>query len=103
MMEERRRAQRLRTNINVRWESLKTQGAGQVCDLSATGGFVLSGGEVNQGELLQMRLIFEDEIVGLWGQVIYAVREMGFAVRFILTDDDGKDLSALLDRLSAAK
>ena len=102
-MEERRRAQRLRTNINVRWESLKTQGAGQVCDLSATGGFVLSGGEVNQGELLQMRLIFEDEIVGLWGQVIYAVREMGFAVRFILTDDDGKDLSALLDRLSAAK
>src|SRR6266404_7974416 len=102
MMEERRRAQRLRTNINVRWESLKTQGAGQVCDLSATGGFVLSGGEVNQGELLQMRLIFEDEIVGLWGQVIYAVREMGFAVRFILTDDDGKDLSALLDRLSAA-
>jgi len=102
MMEERRRAQRLRTNIKVRWESLKTQGAGQICDLSATGGFVLSGGDVDQGELLQMRLILDDEIVSLWGQVIYAVREMGFAVRLILTDDDGKHLSRLLDQLSAA-
>jgi hypothetical protein len=103
MMEERRSAQRLRTNISVRWESLKTQGGGQVCDLSATGCFVLSGGELNQGELIQMRLILDDEIVSLWGQVIYAVSEMGFAVRFILTDEVGKHLNTLLDILSAAK
>jgi len=102
-MRERRSAGRLRTNIGVRWESLKTDGGGQVCDLSATGCFVLSGGEVNQGDLIQMRLILDDEIVTLWGQVIYALSEMGFAVRFILTDDDGRHLRALLDSLSAAK
>jgi hypothetical protein len=103
MMEERRSAQRLRTNINVRWESLKTEGGGQVCDLSAGGCFVLSGGEVDQGELLQIRLILDDQIVSLWGQVIYSVREMGFAVRFILTYEDGRHLRALLDELSAGE
>ena len=103
MMEERRSAERLRTNINVRWESLKTQGGGQVCDLSVSGCFVLSGGEVNQGELLQLRLILDDQIVSLWGQVIYAVSEIGFAVRFILTDEDEHGLRALLDGLSASK
>jgi hypothetical protein len=103
MMEERRSAKRLRTNINVRWESLKTEGGGQVCDLSASGCFVLSGGELNQGELIQMRLLLDDEIVSLWAQVIYAVSEMGFAARFVLTDDDSKHLSMFLDRLFAAK
>ena len=93
----------MRTNINVRWESLKTQGGGQVCDLSASGCFILSGGEVNQGELLQMRLILDDQIVSLWGQVIYSVREMGFAVRLILRDEDGRDLRGLLDGLSAGE
>ena len=102
-MEERRSAERLRTNIKVRWESLKTEGGGSVCDLSASGCFVLSGGELNHGELIQMRLILDDEIVTLWGQVIYVVSEMGFAVRFMLTGDDGKHLRTLLDNLSAAK
>jgi hypothetical protein len=39
----------------------------------------------------------------LWGQVIYAVSEIGFAVRFILTDEDEHGLRALLDGLSASK
>src|SRR5947207_14136438 len=97
MNEERRSGQRLRTNINVRWESLKAQGNGQVCDLSASGCFVLSGGKVNQGELIQARLILEDEIITLWGQVIYAISEMGFALRFLFAGEDGERWRALLD------
>lgn len=99
-MEERRSASRLRTNINVRWESLSTQGHGSVSDLSITGCFVLSGGEVNPCELLQMQLFDEDRVVTLWGRVIYAVSEMGFAVRFVLAQDEEQRLRKLLSDLS---
>ena len=102
-MEERRSAQRLHTNLNVRWESLKSQGRGSVCDLSAGGCFVLSGGEITPGELIQMQLFAGDEIVGLWGQIIYVVSEMGFAVRFVFARDDEQRLRSLLEDLSATK
>lgn len=101
-MEERRSAQRLRTNINVRWETLKDQGRGSVCDLSDTGCFILGGGSVRSGELLQMQLYVEDEIVALWGQIVYVVSEMGFAVRFIFAKDDELRLHRLLDILAVA-
>jgi len=92
----------LRANINVRWETLKDQGRGSVSDLSATGCFILSGGAVHSGELVQMHLYFEDEIVALWGQIAYAVSEIGFAVRFMFAKDDGDRLRRLLDVLSVA-
>ncbi len=102
-MEERRSANRLRTNINVRWESLQTQGRGSVCDLSATGCFVLSGGDVNAGELIRMQFVLNDEIATLWGQLIYIVNEMGFAVRFVFASDDEQRLRRLLDDLSRSE
>jgi hypothetical protein len=102
-MEERRSANRLRTNINVRWESLKTQGRGSVCDLSATGCFVLTGGDVNSGELIQMQFVLNDEIATLWGQVIYIVNEMGFATRFVFANGDEQRLRRLLSDLSGVK
>ena len=83
-MQERRTAQRFRTNLSARWESLRTQGRGSVCDLSSSGCFVLSGGEVASGELIRLELVLGDEIAPLWGHVIYQVREMGFAARFLL-------------------
>jgi hypothetical protein len=101
-MEERRSTQRLRTNLNARWESLKSQGRGSVCDLSAGGCFVLSGGEVKSGELIQMQLFVEDQIVALWGQVIYVVSEMGFAVRFVFAQDDEQHVRSLIENLAAA-
>ena len=99
MTKERRSAERLRTNINVRWETLKTEGHGSVCDLSASGCFVLGGGQIIQGELIQMCLILEDKIVTVWGQVIYAINEMGFAVRFVCGAGDQERIHALLSKL----
>ena len=72
-----------------------------MCDVSAGGCFVLSGGQVKPGELLQMQLFVGDEIVGLWGQIIYVVSEMGFAVRFVFGQDDEQRLRTLLEDLSA--
>ena len=81
-MQERRTAQRVRLNLRTRWEALTTQGRGAVTDLSPSGCFVLTGGEVSVGELIRMDISFPEEIVSVWGQVVYAVADMGFALRF---------------------
>jgi PilZ domain len=86
-MQERRAAERLRIDLNARWEALRTQGRGAVCDLSALGCFVLTTAEVNPGELIRLEVNFPQEVGSLWGQVVYVVAEMGFALRFAITDE----------------
>ena len=77
-MDERRKASRLRTNINVRWETLKTEGRGAICDLSSSGCFILTGGEVVPRELTRIDLSLPGEVMTFWGHVVYEVGEMGF-------------------------
>ena len=90
-MQERRAARRVRANINVRWETLKTQGRGAVCDLSSSGCFVLAGGEVTPRELARMELALADQVTVFWGTVVYTVSEMGFAVRFVFASEADKE------------
>ncbi len=90
-MQERRAAARLRINLNARWEALKTEGRGAVCDLSSMGCFVLTSAEVKPGELIRMEVNFPQEMASLWGQVVYAVAEMGFAVRFAFGAEADQD------------
>ena len=82
-MQERRRAERFHANVRVRWETLKAQGRGDVCDLSSSGCFVLTGGEVVRGELARLELMLAGDVTTLWGNVVYNINEMGFAVRFV--------------------
>ena len=91
-MQERRTSERFRANLNVRWETLKAQGRGSVCDLSSSGGFVLTGGEVAAGELMRMDLISSDGVATLWGNVVYTINEMGFAVRFVFGSEAAKEI-----------
>jgi hypothetical protein len=98
-MQERRTAERVRLNLNARWEGLMTQGRGAVSDLSLTGCFVLSGGQVTTGELIRLQIDFPGEIGTVWGQVVYSVREIGFALRFGF---GGEDEQRALDRLIAS-
>ena len=81
-MPDRRAAERVRLNLRTRWETLITQGRGTVCDISSTGCFVLSGGEVNPGELIRLEIHFPEDLASLWGEVVYSIAEMGFAIRF---------------------
>jgi hypothetical protein len=100
-MEERRKATRLRTNINVRWETLKTQGLGAVCDLSSSGCFVLTGGEFVPQELTRLDLMLSDEVMTLWGSVVYATNEMGVAVRFVFgSEADQQAIERLILKVS---
>ena len=92
-MQERRSANRLRTDINVRWETLRTQGRGLVCDLSSSGCFILSGGEFTREEMARLDLLVSDEILTVWGTVVYAIGEMGFAIRFLFGGHEEEDLA----------
>jgi len=91
-MQERRTAPRLRTNLNVRWETLHTGGRGTVCDLSTTGCFILTGGEVSPPELVRMNIVLPSEMATLWGNVVYVISEMGFAVRFVFDSEADEEL-----------
>jgi hypothetical protein len=99
-MQERRAAKRLRIDLNARWEALRTEGRGAVCDLSSLGCFVLTSAEVKSGELIRLDIDFPPEIASLWGQVVYAVAEIGFALRFgFATETDKDTLSRLIESL----
>lgn len=96
-MQERRAAERLRIDISVAWEALRTQGRGAVCDLSSLGCFVLTGAEVRAGELIRLEIHFPQESATLWGEVVYSIAEMGFALRFEFgTQDDRASLDKLI-------
>jgi hypothetical protein len=99
-MQERRTAERVHLNLRARWEGLRTQGRGAVSDLSSTGCFVLSGGEVTIGELIRLEISFSDEQAMVWGQVVYKVNEMGFALRFAFgNDEDAQRIDQLISAL----
>src|SRR2546425_777405 len=91
-MQERRAAERLRIDLNARWEALRIEGRGAVCDLSSLGCFVLTSAEVKPGQLIRLEISFPHEAASLWGQVVYAIAEIGFALRFAFGDEADRDL-----------
>ncbi len=100
-MQDRREAERLRVDLNARWEALRSQGRGTVCDLSLLGCFVLTSAEVKSGELIRLEINFPQEVASFWGQVVYAVAEIGFAMRFSFTvQADKASLNKLIDSLN---
>lgn len=99
-MQERRTAERIRINLKARWEGLISEGQGAICDLSPTGCFILTGGVIKPGELIRLEILFPNQIALVWGQVVYAVAEMGFALRFAFGDDrEMRELDGLIESL----
>lgn len=100
-MQERRTAERVRLNLNARWEGLLTEGRGAVSDLSLTGCFVLSGGQVTSGELIRLQIGFSREVATVWGRVVYSVAEIGFALRFTFGgEEEQRALAGLIDSVN---
>src|SRR6266705_2136221 len=97
-MQEQRAAERLRIDLDVRWEALRTQGRGAVCDLSSLGCFVLTSAEIKPGDLIRLEINFPQETASLWGHAVYAVAEIGFALRFAFADHaDRHSMSQLIE------
>jgi hypothetical protein len=80
---ERRRAGRVETNLNARWEGVLMSRTGSVVDLSLTGCFILTSDDVVLGELIRMEVdVPEHGSMYLWGEVVYKNPEIGFGLRF---------------------
>ncbi len=96
-MSERRISERVRVNLNAQWEGVLARRAGTVSDISATGCFILTSDEAEQGELVRLEIETPTEgWIYLWGEVVYLIQEMGFALRFT---GAGESEQAMLDLL----
>jgi hypothetical protein len=82
-MEERRIAERVKVNLKVTWEGLRTILQGEIVDLSETGCFILTNDQVKLGELIRLEIRQPREgVLHLWAEVVYQMTEIGFGVRF---------------------
>jgi RNase P/RNase MRP subunit p29 len=99
MNEERRAAERVRTNLAARWEGAFTDRVGTVVDISMSGCFLLSEDAVRPAELI--RLEFElptGRRIRVWGRVVNQFPEIGFALRFESLDAaERKMVEALIE------
>jgi hypothetical protein len=83
MSADRRQAERVYVRLNARWEGVLARCEGNIVDLSKTGCFVLSAARVKQKELIRVEIQLPTEgWLYLWGEVVYRIEEMGFALRF---------------------
>jgi hypothetical protein len=83
MADEQRRDERIPLILDVRWEGLSGQYAARISDISLSGCYVESLGQVSIGEEVR----FEVQLpTGRWmplrGVVVHHLAHLGFGVRF---------------------
>ena len=97
--EERRRAERFRVNVDALWESATRLRKGTISDISTSGCFVLTAPEITANEPVKIGIQFPSgKGVTLSGEAVYAVEEIGFALRFTeLSEREQQFLHRLID------
>jgi len=76
-------------NLPARWEGVLTLQDADITNLSMHGCFVLTGGAVENKELVRVEIILPDDTeISAWGEVVDAANEIGFAVQFTSIPDD---------------
>lgn len=80
---ERRQTGRYSISFDIEWEVNSVRSPGRLSDLSFNGCFVLSSGEVAEGDLIRIFLPLDDTMkVQFNGSIANQVFEIGFGVRF---------------------
>jgi hypothetical protein len=96
-MNERRRAERFQVNVDTQWASDSCRRKGTISDISTSGCFVLTAPEVTPKETVRLGIqLPSGKGITLSGETVYAVEEIGFALRFI---DLGNKEQQFLQRL----
>ena len=81
--EERRGVNRYTVELDVEWEGSTGRSSGSISDVSLDGCFVLSSGDVNDGEHVKVFVPLADGMkVEFGGRVTNHVYEIGFGVKF---------------------
>ena len=103
--DERRRAERVRTDLAARWEGVLAASRGSVVDISSSGCFVLTNDDVQPKELIRLEIKMPTgRDIYLWGEVVYQIAEMGFALSFTGCDEtERRMLAACIDYLRESK
>jgi PilZ domain len=104
-MSERRRAERVKVTLDAHWEGVLAQCSGLVVDLSSAGCFILTPDQVRMKELIRMEIETPTGgVLYVWGEVVYQVSEMGFALRFTgMTDREEGMLQLLIEYVRDAQ
>lgn len=102
MSSERRTAKRIKTNLRARWEGVLAQHEGAITDLSINGCFILTVDKVKPRELIRLDFELDEENqIYLWGEVVYLMSEIGFAVRFTgISDGEEQLLTSFIDAVA---
>lgn len=88
MTKERREKERVRADLEAHWEGVLARRGGRVVDIGAGGCFILTTDEVREEELIRLEIhLPTGRRIYLWGEVVYKVEEMGFALRFTGSDE----------------
>ena len=83
MEKDRRSAPRVRVKLAARWEGVHSRESATVTDLSRSGCFVLTGGNVEVKELVYLEIQLTDSLkVNFWSEVVNVASEIGFALKF---------------------
>lgn len=83
MTVERRRAERVRVNLDVVFADQTRQRKGTISDISVSGCFILAAGEAATAEPITVTIqLPSKKTVTLTGEVVYSTPEIGFAIRF---------------------
>jgi PilZ domain-containing protein len=99
MEKERRSAPRVRVKLPARWEGVLSRENATVTDLSRTGCFVLTGGKVEDKELVWLEIeLTDNQKVNFWAEVVNQASEIGFALKFNSSSpDDEASLAKFLE------
>lgn len=101
MEKDRRSAPRARVKLQARWEGVLSRENGTVTDLSRSGCFVLTGGNVEVKELVWIEIQLTDrQRVNFWAEVVNESSEIGFALKFNSSSpEDEAALAEFLDKI----
>ncbi len=82
--DDRRNRQRFKVKIDIEWEGLVGRKPGTISDISETGCFVMSSGEVQDGENVKIFFPLSGGLkVQFAGAVTNHFLQIGFAIQFI--------------------
>jgi hypothetical protein len=102
--DDRRTHTRVRADLKACWEGVLESHDATVVDLSVSGCFLLTDSAVQPKELLRLEVdLPSGGRLLLWGEVVYVMDEMGFALTFTgAGEDERRELEALVAAAGAA-
>ena len=99
---DRRKHRRHAVRIDVDWENPMGRRTARISDVSIDGCFVLSSGDIDDGQIVKVFFPLSNGKKALfWGKIVNHVFDVGFGLRFVaVTDVQQVLLKKLLGTLS---